>query len=247
MLLRYSGGNRFIFIANSKSASSSIEASKLVKYSDIRVTSAYSGKHMSLESVYQRFGFLYKEFPFETFFKFSVIRDPLDWVISWYNFRSRPGEKKDRKYGQKFYAGDISFEEFWQQNKDLPFLNPQSDRFFAGDDGEIELNYLIKQSDFQKDFAEVKEILDLSFIRIPRKNRSLSRVDAADISDVVKQEIAEKYARDYELYSSLAAFNQAGIQAYRSAVAAKKSTPKRKRDLDDWISEINYRLRTMLQ
>ncbi|MEL7505516.1 MAG: hypothetical protein AAFN18_23960, partial [Cyanobacteria bacterium J06554_6] len=86
---------------------------------------------MSIEKIYERFGFIFKNFPFESFLKFAVIRDPLEWVISWYNFRSRPSLKRSQSQNKSAYAGNLSFNEFWESNKGEFFLLPQTNRFFS--------------------------------------------------------------------------------------------------------------------
>lgn len=117
MLIKYQGNNKFIFVANTKCASQSIEASRLGKISEIKLTNILVGKHMSIEEIYERFGFIFDEYEFEDFFKFGIIRDPLHWVVSWFNFRSRPELSDPRHRSHKNYAGEMQFSDFWNLNK----------------------------------------------------------------------------------------------------------------------------------
>src|SRR6476469_3594766 len=99
MLIKYSGKNKFIFVANTKCASTSIEHSKIAEISEIKLTYGLPriGRHMSIDDISEKFNFLFEEYKLNEFFKFGVIRDPLDWVVSWFNFNSRP-EARDPKY-----------------------------------------------------------------------------------------------------------------------------------------------------
>ena len=248
MLIKYEGQGKFIFVANSKSASSSIEASKLSTLADVRLTNAYAGKHMSIQNVHERFDFLFRNFPFESFFKFAVIRDPLEWVVSWYNFRSRPSLKSTSTKGKSNYVGNLSFAEFWEQNKGEDFLRPQSSCFVSPSHPHVRVNYIINQETFAQDFSIVEDVLNLGPIRIPKKNRSLSRITANDIPSLIKADILSFYHADYELFERLSSFNTEGIELYRAmAKSETKVERSSQRSLQDLLSIVQYRLGVMLQ
>src|SRR2546423_8803536 len=86
MLLSLS--HKFIFVANLKSASSSIERA-LAQYAEFRATKTNWGKHDDLSTISRKFGWIRKYVPREEFFVFGVIRDPVDFILSLYNFHSR--------------------------------------------------------------------------------------------------------------------------------------------------------------
>ena len=79
---------RFIFIANSKTASTSIEA-VLAPYAEINRIGSALRKHISWEASKKEYKFLFKldEYHPDSFFKFVVVREPVEWVLSWYNYR----------------------------------------------------------------------------------------------------------------------------------------------------------------
>jgi hypothetical protein len=56
MLIKYSGKNKFIFVANTKCASTSIVHSKIAKISDIKLTYTQIGRHMSIEQSFTIMG-----------------------------------------------------------------------------------------------------------------------------------------------------------------------------------------------
>ncbi|MEO0757327.1 MAG: sulfotransferase family 2 domain-containing protein [Cyanobacteria bacterium J06648_16] len=202
---------------------------------------------MSIEKIYERFGFIFKNFPFDSFLKFAVIRDPLEWVISWYNFRSRPSLKRSQLQNKSAYAGNLSFNEFWESNKGEFFLLPQTNRFFSPTQPHVKVNYIINQRTFLEDFEVVKEVLDLGSVKIPKKNRSLSRITSTEVDTSVKQDIQSFYQADYELIESLASFNDEGIKSFRSASKSNKSEHRAQRSPEEILSVIRYRLGVILQ
>ena len=85
---------------------------------------------MSIEEIYEIFEFIFKEYKIEDFFKFGIIRDPLHWVVSWFNFRAIPELSDPSHPNHKNYTGEMQFSDFWNLHKNHVFLNPQSGRFF---------------------------------------------------------------------------------------------------------------------
>src|SRR5689334_13449694 len=99
MLLSYT--KRFFFIANTKTASTTIERN-LRRHADISICATRMGKHMSYAQAVRNFQFVFKKsgMPAEAYFRFGVVREPVEWVVSWYNYRHRdqllakPAKKK---------------------------------------------------------------------------------------------------------------------------------------------------------
>ena len=73
---------------------------------------------------------------------FCVMRNPTDWVFSWFRFRQRDALKNPNHPGASNYTGDISFDEFvaaYLQKENKPdFANITTQRnFFLMADGSI--------------------------------------------------------------------------------------------------------------
>jgi len=215
MLIKYRGKQKFIFIANTKCASTSIEKSKIGETPEIKITNAPIGKHMSLEQVHERFGFVFNVIKFEEFFKFGVIRDPVDWVVSWYNYRSRAELSDPNKKNYRNYAGDMTFSGFWDSAKDQHSLNPQSQRFFSTSNPDIKVDYLIRLENLNEDLLAVKAILGLNLLNIKQRNKSqTARMSSPAVEDRVRKEIEQKYHSDYELIEGLDAFNSSSLERF---------------------------------
>jgi len=214
MLIKYSGKNKFIFIANTKSASTSIESSEIARIADVKLIDHRVGKHMSLGQVHAEFGFIFKEYKIQDFFKFGIIRDPLDWVISWFNFRSRDALKDPSNPNHKNYTGDQTFADFWHFNKEKHFLRPQYQNFFARD-RKLELDYIILKNNLSNQLPVVEKALSIDSIEVKKRNKStVTRLSAKDVDREIKSEVEHKYHVDYELINNLEDFNAKGIKRF---------------------------------
>lgn len=217
MLMKYFGDHKFIFVANTKTASSSIEASHLADIAEVRFTHNTMGKHLPIGRIADRFDFVFDEFGLDEFFKFGVIREPVDWVVSWFNYRSRPelGDPSHRNHHN--YVGDIGFAEFWETNHHRDFLAPQSHMFVSPDDPAIKVNYLIRFRHLADDLATVCTTLDRKPVKLPYRNRSwMGRISASDVDAALAEEIRDRFRADVELIESLASFNAAGIELFEA-------------------------------
>lgn len=223
MLIKYSGENKFIFIANTKCASTSIEASKIAKIADIRITDNNIKKHMPIREIHNRFDFIFEKYDFNDFFKFGIIRDPIDWVVSWFNFRSRVGLKNPNHPNHKNYTGNMTFSEFWHANKDKGFLSPQYHNFFfANKNKNLGVNYLVRQESFIEDIEPIKEILQLDSLGINKKNKStIKRISCEDVDNKIKEEIYNRYSIDFKLISNLKELNLKGLDRFQTKLPLK--------------------------
>ncbi len=104
---------------------------------------------------------------FKEYFKFTVVRNPWDWLVSRY-FWSR--------YHQRLF--DYTFEEFIDNvyrgeslNKNQPWLeealNSQVSRISI--EGKISVDFIIKFENLQKDFDKVCEIAKITKRKLPHK------------------------------------------------------------------------------
>ena len=99
----------FVFLAMTKSASTAIE-SAFAPHSDIVFQTnpfkhtTYEGFTRSLQPFLED-----KGFPRADYEVVCVFRDPLDWLLSWWRFRSR---KRLLKRAPEKWAGDVSSDEF---------------------------------------------------------------------------------------------------------------------------------------
>src|SRR5688500_16762347 len=102
---------QFIFVANLKAASTSIEIA-LRPYAEICLTEAHWGKHFLLRDVISTFPWVWNlpGYEYEKFLVFGVIRDPIDYMLSLYNAHA---DIRLKSYPE-LYSGEMTFKQFIQ-------------------------------------------------------------------------------------------------------------------------------------
>jgi hypothetical protein len=96
--------NKLVFIATTKNASTSIEYSlKALPYCGVIGGGNPRLKHMGFD-VFQE---IRSPLRLEKFMTWSVVRHPVDKLVSWYNYRRR-----DQIKGTQRYLGGVSFSEY---------------------------------------------------------------------------------------------------------------------------------------
>jgi hypothetical protein len=197
---------RFVFIANSKAASTSVEK-VLAPFSEIIVAGTPRRKHMSLRDAYVAYDFLFSQPAYrpDSFFKFGILRDPIEWVHSW--FRYRKGNKVDSPLPET-----MAFAEFWARNDWTKFVAPgrkrlQSD-FFTDADGKVIADFIIPYDDLDAQFARVCDRLGVKR-PLPRENVSRLQPDDEPVPEALRQEMLDFYAEDYALLGRLPEINAA--------------------------------------
>ncbi len=198
---------KFIFVANTKTASTSIEDA-LAPYAGISHGGDPRRKHISLHEGLNAYPQVFRQPGQEPrhFFKFGVMRDPLEWIGSWFRYR-----KSNRV--ESPLPADMTFEEFWQQ-ADWNFIRAGGRRFlqrdmFCGPEGGVLADMIIPYDQLGPLFAQVCEALGIA-AALPREN--VSRLKTMDeISPDLKTRLREFYAPDYALIARLAGINQQGL------------------------------------
>jgi hypothetical protein len=184
-------GKRFVFIANSKAASTTIEE-LLAPHATHRPTGAPALKHMSWIRARRDYAFVFDDpaHPESAFFRFGVIREPADWVLSWYNYRSfRPRSGISRGY---------TFDDFWAK-PDWIKRKDQSTRFTDAD-GVCRFDLLIPYQHLGEALPRVMEILGIECGPERRLNRSKGTLRREEVEPRLWEEINAYYAADFDCW-----------------------------------------------
>lgn len=167
MLLSLS--KKFLFIANLKSASTSIER-VLAQHAELRLMQSNFGKHQSFVDFAERFKWMVGLIDINELFIFGVMRDPVEYVLSIYN-----SHKSDTfKNNQRLYTGNMDFAQFisvWVP-KNADQLRPQVTRFVSAD-GRIAANLLISFDKLQEGLDLVAKKINVPELKnLPKLNES---------------------------------------------------------------------------
>jgi hypothetical protein len=184
--------HKFIFVANLKSASSTIEAA-IGDKAEIRMSQTKFGKHDGLSAISQKFSWAGRYVPFEEFFVFGVIREPVDFLLSLYN-----SHQKSAFDGRKHSTKGMSFDNFlqtwcaqsWQ-------AKPQRARF-TDEHGRLRMNCLIDLAHIGEEFPKVCARLELGSVDLGRKNSSPEVLKRADLTTAQIERVKVLYRDDYE-------------------------------------------------
>ena len=113
----------FVFLCTPKCASTSIE-NALLDISDISFTGNPTLKHINARVYQRRFLPMYQSLlPNSNLESFCVIRDPIEWLGSWYRYRSRKQLSDPNRPNHKNYTGNMTFSEFVEA-----YLQPSQSR-----------------------------------------------------------------------------------------------------------------------
>lgn len=123
--------HNFVFFSNPKCATTSIE-NLFGKHFEIRIDSTKYGKHLRPSEFEKWTDLLAKNHNVPLLDKICTARHPVDKLISWYTYRSRPILKKKRP---NRYLGDTDFREFckagMKKSGSLFFYNYKRNRYLV--------------------------------------------------------------------------------------------------------------------
>ena len=202
-----SRSHRFMFLAGTKSASTTVEFA-LRRHCQVALLRPEHGKHISYPEAIRLIGPLLGRARTQPadLFRFGVIRDPIDWVVSWYNYRSRESLQAAGESGNSCAGVEFSqFAEAVMQHAARPGyakLGTQSKRFH-GTDGAVAVDYLIPLPRLQADLIIIAEALAIKgTIDIGQKSLNVSPAifSASDIPAVLAARLRAHLVRDVALY-----------------------------------------------
>jgi hypothetical protein len=188
--------HKFLFIANVKTASSAIEAA-LRPHAEIAIMKTQFGKHDPLTVVSGKFPWVRKFVPYEEFFVFGVMREPVDWLLSLYNSHTKPGFD-----GKQHSTKDVPFSRFLTHDFEKRWqLRPQNLRF-TDENGRFRVDRIVNYSALDAEFPLICERIGLVGIKLNQRNVSPQVLSRDDLTKADLEFIREKYAADYELIAN---------------------------------------------
>jgi len=194
-------GKGFVFLASTKTGSTSIE-SAFLRHSQIILQGPPSFKHTNYAG-FQRFLQPYLAsggFPRESYEVVCAFREPIDWLSSWWRYRSREKLANPANPRHRNYTGGVSFEEFarayMEGSEQFAKVGRQS-RFVRPRPGEAAVDHIFRYDrlDLLVDFLCEKVGEE---VEIGSANTSPER--SFSLSEGCKIELREFFAPEYRIY-----------------------------------------------
>jgi hypothetical protein len=189
---------KLVFFATPKTASTSIEMA-LGTTCDIRISKVPNAKH----TPYRKYQRLLEPFIMtltdDEPDTVAVIREPIDWLGSWYRYRSRDALK-----GAKNSTSEVSYNEFiesYLSDEPKPFARIGSQAKFMSDkDGNVGMTHLFRYEDIDGLVRFLQMRIGKQF-QLGRANQSPKA--ELDLSHDLRLELNRVLAADYEIYDRL--------------------------------------------
>jgi hypothetical protein len=190
--------HRIAYLALPKTGTSSLEAA-LAPLCDIRFVGSPRAKHMTM-STFEQFMLPYlRRIGIESVETVCVIREPVDWLGSWYRYNSRRGIRKEPRSTR-----GISFAQFvegYLAEPQPPYARfGRPSRFVTGRSGRVTHLYRYE------DLPELVGFLGDRFgtrLELPSLKVSPPRGDL-ELPPALKARLERERAADFALYASLA-------------------------------------------
>lgn len=200
---------RFIFVAVSKTGSTAIE-SALASAADVSASAGPAAKHAGIARILKEYDSLFSQERYcaESFFKFAVLRDPVDRLNSWYRYRIGNNPRSR-------LPPETSFLEFLEM-KDFALVRPEDGRpnaqieYLRDETGRLLVDYLIPYEKLEQHF----EILSRGIGGTGKLQRqNVSRITAKDspVPDQLLPKLHDFFWEDYELIERLPEINERGL------------------------------------
>ena len=155
-----------------------------------------------------------------SYFKFSIVRNPWDRLVSWYNKIVINGPKTNfpHKLWQYFREHATSFEAFLQCTDVIVEAHGEA-RSFAfnqidhlGDsNGKILVDYVGRFEQLSESFAEISRRIGLPDVRLPVTHRVRHKHYSTYYSEETRRLVAERFQRDIDTFGYQ--FEKSGVMA----------------------------------
>ena len=193
----------FVFLATPKCASTSIETA-LRPHAEVILTGQPRFKHTNYRSFHKYIRPLLESKGFEpsSYEVVCLFREPLDWVSSWWRYRSRdvladPSAKRHRNY-----AGDLSLEAFVKGYiaRDVPSARiGRQARFVSSGDGTPGPDRIYRLDDLPR-FVEFLNERVGTTLELGMSNVSPPRAD--ELSEATRESLRQHLAEEYDIYEN---------------------------------------------
>jgi hypothetical protein len=134
---------------------------------------------------------------FNNYFKFAIIRNPWDRMLSQYLFDRVFKHPTNEREASK----DFSFDEFDEYIRALPaFLKQEQYKFITDDKGESLVDFVGRFEKLENDFQTICKEIGISENYLPHINTSKHAHYSAYYTEEIKQTVQQMFVRDLEMF-----------------------------------------------
>ena len=185
-----------VFLATPKTASTAIETA-LSPLAAVVVMRPPQLKHTNAQKYQRHVAPFLGDAKGTAFVTTALMREPLDWLGSWYRYRQREGEVAEKS------TRSLSFDDFiraYCQDEQPEFAKVGAQATFLTPDGFRPVDHIFRYEDMGIFVRFLEKRLNTRII-LPQVN--LSPPGALDLSPAVRAQLLRHRAADFALYESL--------------------------------------------
>ena len=189
----------FAFLSTTKSGSTAVEQA-FEPYAQVVLKGPPRLKHATAAAFHRYVAPLLASNGFErsSYQVVTVVREPLDWLASWWRYRSRDELRNAKGAQRQNYAGDTTFEAWVTQmlDRDMQGIGRFS-RFIRTPESEIGVDLIWRYEHLDACCAWLGEQIGRR-VALPTVNVSPPRDH--HVSDGLRSRVQEYFAPEYDLY-----------------------------------------------
>lgn len=176
------------------------------KSAGVSVSRALFGNLAGGHAGINRYQIIFSQYEFDTYFKFTYVRNPWDRLVSAFHFFKEGGmAKPDRIFAEKHLSAYHDFEDFvrrgLKENIEATHFIPQYR--FVCDFGGVQprVDFVGLYENLREDFNYIKDRLDIS-VNLKHQNKTSNRKkDYRDYyTDETREIVANVYQKDIEIF-----------------------------------------------
>jgi len=202
---------KLVVLAVPKTGTSALEEA-LLPHADAAILGPPEKKHVTARRYRSQLAPFFENRGARQLETMAVIREPVDWLMSWYRYRARP----EIAGGPTSTAG-ISFDGFveaWLSDPEPEFARVgRQSRFVSDASGTVIVDHLFRYESLDKAVAFLEARLSRP-LALPRRNVSPSA--PASLSADLEIRLRREAAADFALWAGLESLNATGAAPSRS-------------------------------
>lgn len=176
--------HRCIFIHVPKCAGESIETVFLGRPFNVSKYEGHPEKHWGVREISRAYPVQYA-----TYFRFSVVRNPWDRVISWVRYRDIRWSRTTGSFEERLWA-DLNDDHF------VRFMLAHTCDSLLFLDGRLGVDRVLRLENLQPGFDEVCDLLDMPRVELPHRNRTEHAHYSAYYDRASRLKVAELFEKD---------------------------------------------------